>query len=123
MLDFLMSEIVKICKEHGELTLDKVYNQFSKYKDKKYPYYQCRQCVSIKKKRLYDLNPEKHRRFSRATQLKYRDKVMKKQNEYHILKYMPLEEYEKMLERQNGKCAICKNHEKSKHKNGKVKRL
>jgi hypothetical protein len=114
---------MKTCKIHGQLDKNQVYLQHSKYKDKKYPYYQCKQCVSIKKKKLYALDPEKHIRFAKATQKKYREKVMKKQNEYHIKKYMPLDKYQEILVKQENKCAICKKEEASKHQNGKVKRL
>lgn len=118
-----MNEILKLCQIHGELRSIDLYKQFSRYKDKKYPYYQCKHCIKIKKKRLYDLNPEKHIAFSKATQKKYRNKVMKRQNEYHITKYMTLNEYELLLTLQKNKCAICKNEETAKHQNGKIKRL
>jgi len=119
----LTNGIVKICKVHGELKYNKVYIQHSKYKDKKYKYYSCKECVSLKKRRLYLENPEKHNKFSIETRNKRIDKARKKNNEYHITCYMALEEYNQMVLNQNNKCKICKKEETAKHKNGKIKRL
>jgi hypothetical protein len=52
-----MSEIVKICKKHGELTIDNTYLQFTKNKNK-----QCRMCLICKKgyrNNWSKLNPDK----------------------------------------------------------------
>lgn len=118
-----MNNIVKVCKIHGELQIADVYQQYSRYKDKKYPYWLCKECTKEKKKRLYKLDPKKHIAYARNTQKRYREKTMKRQNEYHVLKHMPLDDYENLLSRQNNKCAICKLQETAKHQNGKTKRL
>ncbi len=103
-----MSDIVKVCKVHGELKLIETYLQYSKHKEKKYSYYQCRQCVSLKKKRLYDLNPRKHIEHSLKTRAKYRDKILIRDKEWKIKQIMPLEKYNNLLIKQNNLCAICK---------------
>jgi hypothetical protein len=114
---------IKICKVHGELLYKDVNIQYSKYKDKKYKWYQCKECVSLKKQRLYELDPQKHNEFSRKTAIKYREKTLARQRKHSIIKMMPLHEYENMLNRQQNKCAICGKEETAKHGNGKIKRL
>ncbi len=118
-----MNKILKTCKVHGDLTENLVYKKHSIHKEKKYPYFECKKCIRLKKQRLYKLNPEKHKASAKKTQLKYREKVLKKQNEYHIKKWMTLEEYEQMLIDQDYKCKICKNMEDAYHQHGKLKRL
>ena len=115
--------IIKICKVHGNLKYHQCYIQYSKYKDKKYKYYQCKECVSIKKMRLYYLDPQKHINFSKKTAQKYKEKFQKRKNEYHIKTMIDLDKYYEIIIKQDNKCAICKKSETAKHKNGKIKRL
>lgn len=122
-VEMLTNGTVKICKMHGELKYKDIYVQYSKYKDKKYKYYQCKECVSIKKQRLYRENVKKHNEFSAKTRMKYYEKVKLRENNYHIKKWMSLEDYRFMLLKQENKCAICKKEEISKHISGKIKRL
>jgi len=121
--DKLPADIVKVCKVHGSLKYHEVNVQYSKYKDKKYKWYQCKECLSLKKKRLYDLDPEKYNKLSKKTINKRIEKARKKNREYHITCYMTLEEYHKMILDQDNKCKICKKEETAKYKNNKIKRL
>lgn len=116
-------EFVKDCKIHGYLKFDQTNIQYSKYKDKKYKWYQCKECLSLKKQRLYKENPEKHNKCSTNTRNKRIDKARKKNSEYYITCYMDLEEHNQMVLNQDNKCKICKKKETSEHKNGKTKRL
>lgn len=100
--------IVKICKLHGELNINQVSAQYSKYKDKKYSYYSCKECISLKKKRLYDSNPKKNIDYSNATRLKHYNKVIKRDREYKLKQLLSVVDFESILKKQNNVCAICK---------------
>lgn len=55
--------IIKICKFHGELTIDQI--TLSKRKDRPNYYLKCRPCANIRKRRHYHKNIEKNRESER----------------------------------------------------------
>lgn len=113
-----MSDIVKICEIHGELTRNKVYQQFSTHKDKKYPYFQCRICVSDKKKRLYYAEHEKSKKYSLMMRKKHYDKCIERDRKYKRQLLLNESKYIELQEKQNSLCAICNNPETAKsHRN------
>ena len=104
-----MSDIVKVCKTHGNLTI----NQVSKMKDSRRPqnnfYLTCKECkkISTKKsiKKMGDSYPQKWYALKR---------------DHGLTK----KEYEDMLIKQDNKCAICKKSEVIKSRNNnKIKNL
>ena len=110
--------IVKICKIHGELTCDMVYQQYSIHKEKRYPYFQCKICVSDKKKRLYDANPDKYRAYALEQRKKHYEKCLERDKKYKRQLLIDESKYEELNQKQNGLCAICNKYETSKsHKN------
>jgi|SRR5579863_683352 len=119
--EVFMNNIVKICKIHGELTRDKVYQQYSVHKDKRYPYFQCRECVSEKKKRLYYENPEKHRKYALMMRQKHYEKCIVRDREYKKKLLIDENKYNELYKKQVGLCAICKNPEVSKCHNNRTR--
>lgn len=110
--------IVKICKIHGELTCDMVYQQYSIHKEKRYPYFQCKICVSDKKKRLYDANPDKYRAYALEQRKKHYEKCLERDKKYKRQLLIDESKYEELNQKQNGLCAICNKPETRKsHKN------
>src|SRR6266436_3509263 len=110
--------IVKVCSIHGELNRDMVYQQHSKHKDKKYPYFQCKYCVSDKRKRLYYANHEKSKEYALLQRKKHYDKCIERDRKYKRQRLIDENVYEKLNMKQNGLCVICHNAETRKsHKN------
>lgn len=119
-----MSEIVKICKVHGELTKEQtVINNSRKLSRNKTKFYytqtlRCKQCnrerckkwqqIHWRKRYEKEKNTEKYKRMSKNITLK---------RQFGIT----LEDYERMLKEQNDCCAICFKTEKVK--DGKYKTL
>jgi len=113
--------IVKICKVHGELTHDMVYQQYSIYKDKRYPYFQCKQCVSEKKKRLYYADPEKHQKYALMMRKKHYEKCIERDRKYKRQLLIDERYYDLLNKKQNSLCAICNKAETARsHKNRTV---
>ncbi len=113
-----MAEIVKICKIHGELTLDKVYQQYSTYKNKKYPYFQCKACRSNQCKTRYYADVNKAREYALVQRKKHYDKCIERDRKYKRELLINETRYELLHEKQNGLCAICNKPETRKsHKN------
>jgi hypothetical protein len=119
-----MTEIVKICKIHGELnTQQTILNRLSNTGT---PYLRCRECRNNSERNRikikYLKTPKKHDKRKVPTFIKHEDKS----HAYTILhrfKLLP-ETYYSMLEKQNNLCAICKNPETQlKKKTNKVKML
>ena len=119
-----MSEIVKICKSHGQLDNDKII--LNRISPKGKPYFRCRECRNNSERNRikirYIKTPKKHEKTKVPSFVKHEDKT----HAYTILhrfKLLP-ETYYSMLEKQNGLCAICKNPETQlKKKSNKVKML
>lgn len=140
-----MSEIVKVCKIHGELSIDNAYHR------KNRNVYECRQCMkdseSKRPKREYTgafaeyhrehaknwrrenasylnekiredrkNNPEKYREWERNK--RYKD--IHKTRFRDVLKKHGIssENYESIFEKQNGVCAICGQEETRLSRNG-----
>ena len=78
---------------------------------KKYKYYLCKECVSLKKQRLYNADPNKYRKYAHKQRLKHYDKIIKRDRDFKFsLKVlMTIPEYEILLKSQNNLCAICNN--------------
>lgn len=139
-----MSEIIKICKKHGELTLDKVRKDGEKYRCKAcriesnnksyYAHREKRISTSIrwKQKNKGDYNewvrndrkknPEKYRKYERTHQEKY---GKKRGVTLDILSYykITLDQYEKLFTDQNHFCAVCNKPETRKGRSGDIARL
>ena len=119
-----MTNIVKICKIHGELDRDKTITNRMSSKGKEY--LRCRECRNISErnrlKSKYITTPKKHEKVKVPSFVKHEDKP----HAYTILhrfKMSPASYYE-MLEKQNSLCAICKQPETQlKKKYNKVKML
>lgn len=134
-----MNDIVKICKIHGELNTEKV--------QKDGIYYRCRQCRVLKTRESWHRNKhkyaEKFREERRETvneslkvkrlanldeYRKYgRDKYQRDKDRQNILRAIVkfqfnIDDFYKMLEAQNNRCAICGNLE-TRRFNGNITRL
>lgn len=118
-----MTEIVKICKIHGSLTKDNISIQYSKYKDKKYPYYNCLQCIRIKRRRIYQNNKEKYQKYALMMRKKHYEKCIERDRKYKREKLLSIPEYNLMHEKQGGLCAICNQPETSKSHSNRVKNI
>lgn len=119
-----MTDIVKICKIHGELNHQQTI--LNKISPKGKRYLRCRECRnSSERKRLkikYIKTPKKHEKIKVPSFIKHEDKP----HAYTILHRfkMSADDYYSMLEKQNGLCAICKKPETQlKKKYNKVKML
>lgn len=119
-----MNDIVKICKIHGELTIENT--RLNRLSDKGKPYLRCGICRNEQeRKRLKDkyiTTPKKHEKI-KVPQFVSKEN---KSHSYTILYRFKLsaEDYYKMLEKQNHLCAICKNPETQlKKKANKIKML
>jgi hypothetical protein len=141
-----MKEIVKICKIHGELTIDGA----RIVKEGKYAFFRCKQCrnITAKKDSLKHVerkttcsrewkrknrikirawekqdridNPDKYRKYRRNFDIKYPG--MRNIRTIARARGLKPEEYLAFFDKQDHKCAICKNEEIRKTK-GKVMRL
>lgn len=110
--------IVKVCDIHGELTRDMVYQQYSIHKNKKYPYFQCKNCVSDKRKRLYYANHEKSKEYALSQRKKHYEKCIERDRKYKRQLLIDESKYNELHEKQKGLCAICNKPETRKsHKN------
>ncbi len=138
-----MSEIVKICKIHGELTIDQTRKDGNKFR--------CKECRMENNKKHYDANREKRIETSRNWAKNNRDRVnaweradrakdpekyrirerhYKKQNwrklsVHESLRKLGLknEDFIILNESQNNKCAICFKEETRIGRGGEVSRL
>lgn len=127
-------EIIKICKLHGELTIDQVWH------DSKY--YRCKECTSIKNKEAYKKHREKRLTYVAEYKKNNRDKInawarndrlinKEKYKEQYKLGYkkrpytkrfgeilkkrgITFAQYNEILLKQGNKCAICQKHETRK---------
>lgn len=135
-----MNEIVKICKIHGQLTLDKTRKDKDKFRCKvcrnetnKKTYYKHREkrvSTSMRWKRENKgdyaewcrldriKNPEKYRRYEQNSIRKHGIEKFRKQ-EVARIHGITVEDYEKLIKENNNQCFICKNPETRKGRNGK----
>lgn len=177
--------IVKVCKKHGELTLDQVWKEPGKLEGK--PYYRCKICRQVKRiGKAYDCkihgkltvddvyehgqckqckrdyakeykknnkemimdkihkdrmdNPEKWDEIYKKAYIKRKDRYGSLLSLLKVCESrgITLDDYQRMLEKQNNKCAICNEQETRKnphsdgvlrlcidhcHKTGKVRGL
>jgi hypothetical protein len=119
-----METVVKICKVHGELTLDNtILNRLSPSGK---PYLRCRICRNeSERKRIKDKylkTPKKHEKTKVPEFVAKADRS----HSYTILNRFKLkaQDYYDLLDKQNNVCAICKNPETQLKKNyKKVKML
>lgn len=142
----VMTDIIKVCKIHGDLNLDQV----TKFKNEKY--YRCNECIKIKNNRAYRnnidkrlseaanyrkqnqerimlwarqdraLNPEKYKlQHSEG----YKGRKYRRKFKSHIAQFgLTIESYELMVESQKNLCAICLQPETRKDpKNDRICRL
>lgn len=106
-----MNDIVKVCKIHGELTLDQT--RLNRISPKGRPYLRCGFCRNEQaRKRLnhiYITTPKKHEKNKVPSFVSKENKS----HSYTILYRFRLksEDYYRMLEEQNHLCAICKKPE------------
>ena len=142
-----MTEIVKICSKHGDLTIE-----FAYYKKSNEKYY-CRHCMRANEKRRpkrkYEgAHADYHREYARKWRQQHADLVNERMKQDRInnpdkyRKYeanyiekhgidkvrkedvarkheLTLEEYEHLIASQNNLCEICKKAETRRGKNGK----
>lgn len=100
--------IIKICKKHGQLTENETCRVTFKKSNKTYIF--CKKCRSINHKNLRNKNPEK----------------MDKQRYNYYLKSkfnLTQDQYNQLLKKQNGLCAICKNTETQLRRKSKEYKL
>ena len=132
-----MSEIVKVCKIHGELNAEQVY--YSKRKNRPSPAIICKQCNTRVCKEGYLKNrevridkaieyknenraaynawlredrkkfPEKYREYARENRKKYGH--LRNKMEISRRRGISIDEYDALLESQNKLCAICQRPE------------
>ncbi|MGC2661792.1 MAG: endonuclease VII domain-containing protein [Bryobacteraceae bacterium] len=135
-----MIDIVKICKKHGELTID----QIRMVSNGKQLCKACRQCLNEKSKRSRERDPEKEKLRRQSQYIKHRERDLEYRKEYLAnpetkkkvkltrraygiknkdklkdktlrLKFnITIEQYNEMLQLQNNVCAICFEPEKAK---------
>lgn len=136
-----MSEIVKRCKIHGDLTIDQTRKDGKNYR--------CKACrIATNKKSYYEnqekriatstkwklenrehsnaweredrkKNPEKYRRYEENYKKKHGMERIRKM-EVARIHGLSIEEYDAMFEAQNHKCLICNNEETRLGKDGKT---
>lgn len=109
----LPADFVKNCKVHGLLKFDQVNIQHSKYREKRYKWYQCKECVSLKRQRLYWENPDKYRKRANENRKKHYEKLIKRDRKYK-LQLLNQTQFNELLNKQNNCCAICKKPETAK---------
>ena len=88
---------------------------YSKQKTKDGLSYWCKRCHCVRVAIGRDENPERQKEYREKIPNYYRKLVLKKYN-------LSLEDYDKMIEKQNGLCAICGLPESVKYR-GKTKNL
>jgi hypothetical protein len=110
--------IVKTCAIHGELTRDMVNQQYSTYKDKKYPYFQCKSCRREQCQKRYYANVDKAREYALIQRKKHYDKCIERDRKYKRELLINESQFKELNDKQKGLCAICGNPETRKsHKN------
>jgi hypothetical protein len=70
----------------------------------------CRTCLNAYKKKQWDKDPEKFRRYKRLSYHKNHDKNIELNRKWSLLlRYnLTLAQYSEMVAKQDGRCAICK---------------
>ena len=96
-----MSDTTQTCTGCG---VRKDFSEFPrKGKDDPRPRKQCKACCSARFRRNYAANPKKYQGYTRSRP--YRSLLRRKQN---LASFgLTIEQYDQMLERQSGVCAIC----------------
>jgi len=115
---------VKIC---NQCKLDLPLSAFHKCKHNPDGHqYTCKKCQKLYENNRYKNNSEYRERkkaWCRKSQQKgycpRKERKRKLKQNFNLT----VEQYQEMLKKQNGVCAICKQPEKSKHQNGKVRQL
>lgn len=108
--------IVKICRRHGELSIEKCLNESQFYDSKKKKNikssgYRCKQCRYERRKKWEADNPEKMKAM-RVNHKNHPDAAIRSRRNSLKKNYaMTLEQYNNLVVLQNNKCAICKKHE------------
>lgn len=125
-----MSDIVKICKVHGELTSNKAgLNRISPQGIK---YLNCKQCRNEQTQKRYRSNPEKYIAMASAYNKKHKARIDKwnKENPEKLHSHMVKcrfnlthGEYQVMLEKQQNLCAICKKPETKLKKKSNIPQM
>lgn len=120
-----VTDIVKICKKHGNLTFEEVHKSSNSIR--------CKYCRLEQRKKWRDENLEKHRKNVSEYKKNNRDKVNEAYRYYYQRKKekygsflniqskcgrvgITVENYFKILEEQNNLCAICNEPETRKRK-------
>jgi protein-arginine kinase activator protein McsA len=89
---------MKKCGTCGEVKPFSEFNKFSRARDKLF--YHCRQCAHKKSSAYYRQEKEK-------------DPLLNRKRNLRRMYGLSIEEYDAMVEEQNGLCAICKQEEKT----------
>lgn len=138
-----MLEIVKICKIHGELTVDKTRRDGYKFR--------CKQCRIASNKKSYYENQEKRiatstkwklenreraNAWERSDRSKNPEKYREREKKYKTRNWSELsvneslrklglknEDFIKLNQEHNGYCKICDQPETSKSRSGNIRRL
>jgi hypothetical protein len=143
--EVVMSDIVKICKIHGELIESQCRKRPRKLVNgNDVIYYECKQCSLDTKKEWCKNNPEKVRAHTTSEKYRTRTNAWRREKyrtnpekyKYEIIKNnkkykdtirkniinktygLSIEDHKKLLEKQNNVCAICKKPETSVKRKG-----
>jgi endogenous inhibitor of DNA gyrase (YacG/DUF329 family) len=103
---------VKNCKIHGDLKIDEVFNHHGLTKI----YFKCKKCSHKDRKKWLSENPNKVKEFRHKAYLK-----SAKLNSIKSIirqKALTINQYNKMFEDQENKCAICNKEETKVRKDG-----
>lgn len=123
------NESNSICLIHGKLTKQDISIKIRKNesnniekKDETTDQYLCKKCTANRSLRWRLNRSESYKICYKKSSEKRR--LSGKIRESYLRKYrISSEDYKKMFENQNGKCAICKNTEIRKNRNGEIKLL
>jgi hypothetical protein len=114
--EVFMSDIVKVCKIHGDLNKYQVYFN----KNGKYIYPACKKCSLLRNRSYEKRNPDKIKEIrAKGYYKRFEKERLKSILRLHKISY---EKYIELLQSQNEKCAICFKKETKTIKGNRVPR-
>lgn len=106
-----MSDIISVCKHHGNLGKEEVYTyrvkRNSPFKSEYHKFVNyCKKCSVMHATRYIKKNPDKHKLWQHKSNARESPTTARRRNLLRKYK-ITIEEYNEILEKQNYVCAIC----------------